>query len=481
MRKAERSKAKDQAAQALTITVAGERLAIPANDIAEVIRNPAVTRIPLSPPGLLGVANLRGTVIPIVSLAVLLGKAPEASAARRVVVVGERQPVGLTIDEASSLDRFDKLKSGQDPVRFIDVGELVTRQFGARPKPALAATSALTFGTKIDSESAEATEAFFSFEIAGQEFALPLTHVREVLAVPATVAIVPRTDDAMLGAITLRNRLLPLVSLAALLGLGGREAAASARIVVAAIGGVRVGLVVDALKAIVRATSGQIDPVPLVLTRGKQEAHIQAICRLDDGRRLMSILSADHLLADGLAERLAADSGDNEEEHMGDGAAHAGTEQFVIFQLGEEHYGLPIFSVSEVVGLPDKLIKLPKAPKFVEGVMNLRGQIVPVIDQRRRFDAPASRGGGKSRIVVVRIGKSLAGFVVDGVSEVLSVNSAQLRASPELASRQSKVIPRIANLEQDGRMILLVDPQELLDRAEQDMIAAMHGNASAPS
>ena len=480
MRKVERPKAKDQIFQALTISIAGERLAIPANDVAEVIRIPAVSRIPLSPPALVGVANLRGTVIPIVSLAALLGKESDDSAARRVVVVGKNRPVGLTVDEASALERSDRLRSGQDSVRFIDVDALMTRQFGAMSKPALAANSALTVGTEIDSSIAAPTEAFFGFEIAGQEFALPLAYVQEVLALPATVVIVPGTDDAMLGAVTLRNQLLPLVSLRTLLGFDTNKRRSSDRIVVVSIGGARVGLVVDSLKAIVRATADQIDPVPLVLTRGKQEAHIQAICRLDEGRRLMSILSTDHLLEGDLAQRLAAQS-DNEEELMADGAGPAGTEQFVIFQLGDEQYGLPIACVAEVVSPPDKLTKLPRAPSFVEGVMNLRGQIVPVIDQRRRFESRTGSNARKCRIVVVRIGKSLAGFVVDSVSEVLNVIPDQLRPSPELTSKQSKVIERIANLERDGRMILLVDPQELLDRAEQDLIAAMHGTASAPS
>lgn len=479
MPKAEPSKAKNQSFQALTISVAGERLAIPANDVSEVIRNPAVTRIPLSPPGLVGVANLRGTVIPIVSLAVLLGKEWEASAARRVVVVGESRPVGLMVDEASALERSDKLRSSQDLVRFIDVDALMATQFGAMSKPVMAANSALTAGTESGSSIAAPTESFFSFEIAGQEFALPLASVQEVLAVPATLAVVPRTDDAMLGAITLRGRLLPLVSLATLLGFGANSAGSSARIVVAAIGGVRVGLVVNSLRDIVRATADQIDPVPLVLTRGKQEAQIQSICRLEGGRGLMSILSTDHLFESSLAERLVAEK-DYEEELMEDGAAPAATEQFVIFKLGDEDYGLPIACVTEVVASPDKLTKLPKAPTFVEGVMNLRGQIIPVIDQRRRFES-ATVSDRKSRIVVVRLGKTLAGFVVDGVSEVLSVSADQLRTSPELTSKRSKVIERIANLDREGRMILLIDPQELLDRAEQELIDSMRKVASTPS
>lgn len=479
MRKAKHSGARDDDFQVLTILVGGERLAIPANDVAEVIRHPAVTRIPLSPPGLLGVANLRGTVIPIVLLSALLGERAVATSSRRVVVVGKGRPVGLTVDDVASLDRAGRLRSGKDPVRFIDVDALIAKHFGVLSRPAVQGGSTTPQQRDASEFAAVPTEAFFSFWIAGQEFALPLASVREVLEVPETVAAVPQTDNAMLGAITLRNSLLPLVSLATLLDLGEGRIRSTAKIVVALIGGVRVGLVVDALNAIVRAARDHVDPVPSVLTRGRQEAQIQAICRLDDGRRLMSILSTDHLLERGLAERLAAQS-DTEDELMVKDAAHGETEQFVIFQLGEEHYGLPIDSVVEVVAPPEKLTKLPKAPKFVEGVMNLRGQVVPVIDQRRRFEA--KRGAGqKARIVVVRTGTGLAGFIVDGVSEVLKVGANQLRPSPELTSNRSKVIDRIANLELDERMILLVDPRELLGQAEQDMIAAMHGTASAPS
>lgn len=478
MRKADRKALEEQNSQALTISIDGERLAIPVDDVIEVIRSPSVTRVPLSPPGLLGLANLRGAVIPIVSLPAMLGRA-SSSRLSRVVVVGAGSPVGLAVGDVSSLEQSDRLRSGAEPVPFVNAEALLAAYFGTAPKLSIAAETFVKPDDQPELTSAS-TEAFLSFGVAGQEFALPLASVNEVLALPAARAVVPRTDDAMLGAVTLRNRLLPLLSLATLLGLGAPASKIAARIVVASINGTRVGLVVDTLNAIVRAAPDQIDPVPLVLTRGRQEAHIQAICRLDEGRRLMSVLSTDHLLEGGLAERLAAES-DNEDEVMADVRSLAKTEQFVIFQLGSEHFGLPIGSVSEVVTAPDKLTKLPKAPSFVDGVMNLRGQVVPVIDQRRRFETKSAGPDRKSRIIIVRIGKSLAGFVVDGVSEVLSVSVDQLRASPQLTSTQSKVIDRIANLEQDGRMILLINPQELLDRAERDMVAAMHRNASADS
>ena len=464
--------------QALTFTVAGETLALSAGDVAEVIRLPALVRVPLAPRGMAGVINLRGSVVPIVSLGLLLGKGEGArSGAARIVIVDQGSPVGLIVDEVSALVPVDRVLSGEAAARFLDLDALLAREMASSDRK-------LRVGNVVGAAESRPVdsvghEAFLSFDVAGQEFALPLADVREVLAVPADVAMVSRTDEAMVGVMSLRNRLLPLLSLPVLLGLEARAQAQDARIVVANIGGASVGLVVDGVRAIVRAGPDEIDPVPQVLTRGRQEAQIQAICRLEGGRRLVSILATDHLLEKGLAERLGIDG--IEEDRAMEEVASAGTERFVVFQLGAENYGLPIDSVEEVVGIPDRLTRLPKAPDFIEGIMNLRGKVVPVIDQRRRFEAAAASVGRRGRIVVVRLGDAHAGFVVDSVSEVLAVPAEQLRPSPELASSGSKVIDRIANLDSEGRMVLLVDPQQLLDKAEQDLLVAMHGQAPAPS
>lgn len=114
--------------------------------------------------------------------------------------------------------------------------------------------------------------------------------------------------------------------------------------------------------------------------------------------------------------------------------------------------------------------------------MNLRGRVVPVIDQRRRFKFEGQGERRRERIVVVRIDQMQAGFVVDAVSEVLSIPQNQLRPTPDLAADGSQVIDRIANIEVEGRMVLLLDPRELLDRAEKDLLAAMgEGDPERPA
>ena len=472
----------------LTVQVGDERFTLPASDVAEVIRPPAVTRVPLGPPSLLGVSNLRGAVMPVVLLHRLLGGKGSPPSNARVVVIDRGAPVGLMIDKVISLGGA----GGASPEsavddgigtasRMIDLDAVLARDFGSFTRRAQH-RQVKGEADGRDRTADKSQVALVTFAVAGQDFALFLDSVREVVALPDGVALVPETDSAMLGVTSLRRQLLPLVSLRALLGLRmGAQSDDRSRVVVARIGDRPVGLVVDGMKEILRLPDSAIDPVPVILTRGNAEARIQGICRLDGGRRLVSVLSTDHLFRDqALVEQITSQTRMNDDMDTADGSS-AADEQFIVFRLGGEEYGLPIGAVDEVVRLPDTLTRLPKAPAFIEGVMNLRGRVVPVIDQRRRFKFEEQGERRRERIVVVRIDQMQAGFVVDTVSEVLSIPQDQLRPTPDLAAEGSQVIDRIANIEVEGRMILLLDPNGLLDRVEKDLLAAMgEGGSDRP-
>jgi purine-binding chemotaxis protein CheW len=466
----------------LTVQVGDERFALPTSDVAEVIRPPAVTRVPLGPSSLLGVANLRGAVMPVVSLHRLLGQERSPSSNARVVVIDRGTPVGLMIDSVASLggagtaspEATTSDSPGGTSARTIDLDALLAKDFSKLAIRAQNRPSSTLQGFGEQAAASRDEIALVYFAVAGQDFALPLTSVHEVVALPEGVVVVPHTDSVMLGAMSLRGQLLPLVSLRGLLGLrAGGQASGRSRVVVARIGKGLVGLSVDGMGEILRLPESAIDPVPAILTRGNAEAQIQGICRLEGGSRLISVLSTEHLFRDQtLLEQITPQTEKNHDMDRADGPATV-YDQFIVFQLGGEEYGLPIGSVDEVVRVPDTLTRLPKAPAFIEGVMNLRGRVVPVIDQRRRFKFVGQGERRRERIVVVRIDHMQAGFVVDTVSEVLSIPQNQLRPTPDLAADGSQVIDRVANIEVEGRLILLLNPRELLDRAEKDLLAAM--------
>lgn len=461
----------------LTFKVGGEALSLPASDVAEIIRLRTVTRVPHGPAALLGVTNLRGAVLPVVSLAGLMGRSVAVPApSSRIIVTGNGKAVGLLVDEVSALSK----PHGE---RGLDLTALLARDFGAlRQKTGtIAAKRDHVIATEAEA-TAEDALVLIGFELAGQEYALQLDKVLEVRALPDSVSNVPGTDQAMVGVTDLRGSLLPLVSLNFLLGLpAGASGGDRRRVVVTRVGSALVGLVVDEMKAILRVPSDAIDPVPPVLTRGKGEARIEAICRLDRGRRLVSVLAPARLFDSETAARILAEAEGGAAQMSKTEIAADEMEEFVIFRLGDEHYGLPILSVDEVVRRPDQLTRVPRAPAFVEGVMNLRGKIVPVIDQRRRFSIEGETAGHGLRIVIVTIDGLQAGFVVDAVSEVIGIPARDLKPTPEMTAAGAQLFDRVANIESEGRMILLIDPKELLDRAERDVLAAMAAKvASTP-
>jgi purine-binding chemotaxis protein CheW len=153
--------------------------------------------------------------------------------------------------------------------------------------------------------------------------------------------------------------------------------------------------------------------------------------------------------------------------------------QVVIFRLGAEEFGVPIMSVQEIVRVPETLTRVPRTPAFVEGVINLRGTVLPVIDQRSRLGLPLIERNDRQRIMVYLLAGMRTGFIVDSVAEVLRIPRAHIVAAPTMSNEQSRLISRVANLEGDRRMVMLIDPTHLLQGGELQAVSAIGTPAAA--
>ncbi len=134
--------------------------------------------------------------------------------------------------------------------------------------------------------------------------------------------------------------------------------------------------------------------------------------------------------------------------------------QLVVFDLADEAYGVNIGSVREIIRMQE-ITRVPRTPDYVEGVINLRGKVIPVIDMRKRFGFPAAERTKDTRIVVIDIGGADIGATVDAVSEVLRLSSDSIE--PPMAvitTADSDYLLGIAKLE--TRLIILLDLQRAL-------------------
>lgn len=147
--------------------------------------------------------------------------------------------------------------------------------------------------------------------------------------------------------------------------------------------------------------------------------------------------------------------------------------QLVVFELGDERYGLDIDSVYEIIR-HQPVTAVPQAPSFVEGVINLRGRIIPVVDLRRRFGMMSGTLTKASRIVVCEAAGTRVGLVVDGVSEVLMVNNESVEQTPDVAAGyDANYLRGIAKL--GDRLVILLDLAGLFGEADAAAIAATAG------
>jgi purine-binding chemotaxis protein CheW len=484
----------------LTFRVDGRLYAVPAGEVSEVIRTPAVARVPQAPKGLMGLANLRGAVLPVASARGLLGL-PErpASPDNRCIVLTGGAPVALAVDSIGGLVAVEAARietrqaelsaeageaiSGafqpqgrSDVAKILDVRRLLASAFVLRPRaerpPAFEAAA-----TALSADQAQDRQQLVTFDVAGQTYGLSLDEVREIIPAPQSIAAVPRSESVVLGVTAYRDSLLPLLSLRGLLGFAGVAGEDGRdKVVVTTVGGALVGLVADRMRAIVAADPALIEPTPPMLAaRTGGEARVKAIYRGEGGRRLVSILAPEQLFREDVMQRL----GEGGEAAAVSGPAVAASEQlqFLVFRLGDDEFGLPIETVDEVARAPAQVTRVPKTPKFLEGVINLRGQVLPVIDQRRRFDMPPSDNLEARRLIVLRTDRHRAGVIVDSVSEVLRSRQDAIEEAPDLTGEATRLVRGVINLEAAGRIILLLDPAELLTRTERGLLDAFQPQA----
>jgi purine-binding chemotaxis protein CheW len=494
--------------QFVTFFVGGEMFAVPMAPVQEIIRPPEVVRVPLAPDCLDGLSNLRGRVLPIIGLRHIFGHEPiEQDDATRALVIDLGIPLGFVVDRVSSVISVEpesiepvtsihgsvqseflsgviKLADAQHKaggmVMIVDFAALIDQEFAAIAAACVSSrammTSAAAAGS-VDDEEVESDELqLVSFEVAEQEYAIAIEQVQEIVQVPPTFVKVPNVASHVLGLMSLRQRLLPLVSLRRMFALPELDATENHRIVVIALpGGQSVGVVMDAVNEVLRVPRTEVENVPALFSRGGDLDEISGICRLDDGRRLVSIISAERMFShpavrDAIA---AADAQSQGEGAMGEDRTAASDDdvnddelQVVVFRLGNEEFGVPIDSVQEIVRVPDELTRVPKAPDFVEGVINLRGTVLPVIDQRRRFGLKCTERNDRQRIMVYVLAGMRTGFIVDVVAEVLKIPKAAVSPAPALSEEQARLVKSVANLEKAKRLVMLIEPEQLLEGEE---------------
>lgn len=134
------------------------------------------------------------------------------------------------------------------------------------------------------------------------------------------------------------------------------------------------------------------------------------------------------------------------------------------FRIGKETFGVPIALVHEIVRVPE-ITSVPDAPDYIEGVINLRGKIVSIVDLRKRFGENTIEASRKNRILVAEIENKMVGLIVDAASEVIRLPHGEVEAPPNVFDNDEvKYVTGVGKL--NGRLVILIDLNKVLQKGE---------------
>ncbi|MCA1073677.1 chemotaxis protein CheW [Clostridium bowmanii] len=318
--------------------------------------------------------------------------------------------------------------------------------------------------TLIDSTNAQSIdeEQLVSFLLNKEEYAIGIMKVKEIIRVPQIVKI-PNCEAYVEGVVSLRNNLLPIINLRAYFGMEHMDIDDHTRILVVDMGTFTAGIMVDKISEVLRVPTSIIQPPPKFSSQSGEQ--LKGIAKLDNGKRMILILEPLKLISEDELSSISSINGDHEKnaEEKNIIANLVEEEQLVTFKIDLEEYGVKITNVQEINRMPE-VTKVPRAPYCIEGIVNLRGNVIPALNLRRLFNLPEKQVTDSTRIIIVDFNGKRTGIVVDSVSEVLRFEKNLIESPPDILSSgiDSDYVEAVGKLEGGKRMILILDISKVL-------------------
>lgn len=188
------------------------------------------------------------------------------------------------------------------------------------------------------------------------------------------------------------------------------------------------------------------------------------IARLENGQRIIRLMDLCDIISQPVLDEIGQPGTGSGEELVNNrfNSEETDEEQMVVFSLASEQYGIRITQVQEINRL-SQITRVPRAPRYVEGVVDLRKEVIPVIDLRKRFELEPKEHNQFTRIIVCDIHNKKVGIIVDSVLEVLRVGKNRIENPPDICEAQGadRFLEGIANLKE--RLIMMINLENLLE------------------
>ncbi len=434
--------------QLVSFHIADEEYAFNIDSVREILRVSEITEVPNVPAYIKGVITVREQLIPIIDLRSLLG-IDELIAGNinelEMIVKEHRQWI---VDLEQALEDGEQFPGTLDPVQCAFGRWLVVN-------PALVENELFRELRPRHTVFHELGHELLDLAAADKETAL--TRFKAEL-VPLGKEIIDSLEclKVDISAIIKNNQ----------------------RIMVVENGTLFMGFLVDSVKEVLRLPKALIDAPPWNVSSGHRE--VAGVAKIDEGKRLIMIMDEKNLIGEKesvmLDEIKQKKEQDNPDQSQTLAEKSLVEEQLVTFFIGEEEYGVKIMQVQEINRL-EEITSVPKAPEFIDGVTNLRGNVIPVMNIRKLFGREERKKDDRTRIVIVDIAGKKTGLRVDRVNEVLRIPKSDIDDTPPIVagSDAARFMEGVCKLDGGRRMVMLINVQRILGTDELETFNEMDG------
>ena len=444
----------------LKVRVGDSIFGFDADKIEQILRVMPITPVPLSSEAIPGVCVILGKIFSIVDLGIVLGQSNIDKDKESARILSISDDSALIVDEVLDITKVDYrnyevaeddsddliigfYKDSDYVVQVLDEEKIIKKINLLRYSPKeIDAINSDEEDTNTHSKDTQ-TNRYLFFSANDEEFAVDIELLKEIIFVPQ---ITPITSSDALGMITLRDEVISLLDFNKLFSFAQSKITDKSRCLIIWHNNKNIAILVDDVKEVSDIDISDIEE----MSQNYKDSKIEAIYK--GGEKLVSIISKSFLYSL-VREYFINEKNENKADET---KKEEDMSEVAVFKIADEEYAFDIEDVKEIIRY-EQTTPIPEAPEFVEGLLNLRGSVIPVVSLQERLGFEKNIDD-KTKIIVCNVQDDRIGFIVDDVSDILFVEDKNISK----AKNKEAIFDEVINLEGGKRVILKISADKVL-------------------
>lgn len=482
----ERSETGSLAGEYIAFIIQDEEYAVKTSQTRGVVNTPIIRRVPKAPSFIAGLVNIRGRIVPLLSAMERFGLSGNAEGARKKLVLIQLGSClyGLMVDRTLSIIHLsEEIIEPMNPLMAKKEAPFLAgiAKVGERLIYLLNMDAFISVGLDIDREERKAYEGFaarlselsrqpkveeshrfVSLLIADEEYGVDISRLNKVIPLEG-MEKAGGVPGYIAGVVKVEEGIFPVTDLQRRFDLAPFPYEKGSRVAMVDAGNYSYGIIANSATEVLDIRDGEIKDIT-AFTYADDSGHIRGVGVLEEGKRLVMLLDETRVLEDKEVRELSEMDDISMSQKIWEQRQMKAKElfPFLIFKVAHIEFAFNLRDLSEVIQYKEPT-RVPKAPSFIRGLVSVRGELVSVLDLRRRLGIAGEENTAGTRIIVIRRGDSRYGVVADSVSEILNVSKEDIVSPSEAVEGiNPRFVDEMILVKQTGRSLIILNIESII-------------------